>query len=255
MCLLSVAWQSSVELPFIFAGNRDEYHARSSAAAGWWDDQPAILGGRDLVAGGSWLGVNKNGRIAVVTNRPDLQAPEQDALSRGELVSGWLASPGATNIIPQLPEHHHRYGGFSLLLGQVNPKVPLTMEQVSGGNGMPMLQRQGVQPGISGLSNTAIESPWPKLSWLNSQLGQLVAAGQATPEQLFALLRRDTPVSNANTGWVSTRPFIAGSEYGTRCSTVVIVDQHGLCRFIERRFGPDGLELGEAAFEFNFGAE
>ena len=93
MCLLSVAWQSSSDFPFIFAGNRDEYHARSSAAAGWWDDQPAILGGRDLVAGGSWLGINKKGRVAVVTNRPDLQAPEQDALSRGELVSGWLASP------------------------------------------------------------------------------------------------------------------------------------------------------------------
>lgn len=254
MCLLSVAWQSSVELPFIFAGNRDEYHARSSAAAGWWDDQPATLGGRDLVAGGSWLGINKNGRVAVVTNRPDLQAPEQDALSRGELVSGWLASPGTTNIIPQLPEHHHRYGGFSLLLGQVNPQLPLTMEQVSGGNGMPMLQRQEVQPGISGLSNTAIESPWPKLSWLNSELEQLVAEGEVTTEQLFALLRRDTPVSDANTGWVSTRPFIAGSDYGTRCSTVVIVDQHGLCRFMERRFGAEGIELGESAFEFSFGA-
>jgi uncharacterized protein with NRDE domain len=254
MCLLSVAWQSSVELPVIFAGNRDEYHARSSAAAGWWDDQPAILGGRDLVAGGSWLGINKNGRVAVVTNRPDLQAPEQDALSRGELVSGWLASPGATNIIPQLPEHHQRYGGFSLLLGQINPKLPLTMEQLSGGNGIPTLQRQAVQPGISGLSNTAIESPWPKLSWLNRELEQLVAEGEATTEQLFALLRRDTPVSDAHTGWVSTRPFIAGSDYGTRCSTVVIVDQHGLCRFIERRFGPDGVELGESAFEFSFGA-
>ena len=253
MCLLSVAWQSSAELPFVFAGNRDEYHARSSAAADWWDNQPAILGGRDLVAGGSWLGVNKSGRVAVVTNRPDLPAPEQDALSRGELVSGWLASPGATNIIPQLPEHHQRYGGFSLLLGQVNPQLPLQMEQLSGGNGMPMLQRQAVQSGISGLSNTAIESPWPKLSWLNSELEQLVVAGEVTTEQLFALLRRETPVSDGHAGWVATRPFIKGSDYGTRCSTVIIVDQHGLCRFIERRFGPDGIEQGESAFEFNFG--
>ena len=76
MCLLSLAWQAHADYPLVFVGNRDEYHARPTAAADWWADAPDILGGRDLEAGGSWLGVSKQGRFAVVTNRPDLPAPE-----------------------------------------------------------------------------------------------------------------------------------------------------------------------------------
>jgi len=253
MCLLSVACQAHPDYPFIFAGNRDEYHARPSAAADWWDDAPDVLGGRDLVAGGSWLGIRRDGRFAVVTNRPELPAPEHGALSRGDLVSGWLKQGHDDvkgTLKKKLQTRVELYGGFSLLLGTVAPGEGVSLERLSGGNGLQQLSGVTLGSGISGLSNTAPEAPWPKLLWLNQEMAGLIANGKPDIPALFERLQRKTAVPDTASEGVPATPFISGSLYGTRCCTVIIVDHTGRCQFVERRFGPEGLATGESSFEF-----
>jgi uncharacterized protein with NRDE domain len=251
MCLISAAWQCSDQYPFVFVGNRDEYHARPSAAADWWQDAPHVLAGRDLVAGGSWLGINRRGAFAVVTNRPDLPAPEQGSLSRGALVTQQLTDGQAyPDWLAQLELDSQRYGGFSLLAGTINPQAGGELNCYSGGNGVGKLEALTVKPGVFGLSNTALEDSWPKLIWLNAQIGRLLGKPKADVEDLFALLLRREPVPNADKDGVWARPFIVGDEYGTRSATVIVVNQESECLFIERRFGPGGVPLGETSEQF-----
>jgi uncharacterized protein with NRDE domain len=252
MCLISVAWRCSDDYPFVFVGNRDEYHARASAPAAWWEDAPDVLGGRDLVAGGSWLGISRAGHFAVVTNRPDLPAPDQHALSRGALVRSRLQpQTDIAELDRQLAKDSRRYGGFSLLSGAIGSMEPTALTCYSGGNGAAELSALAVQPGVFGLSNTAIDDPWPKLEWLNAELLRMMHAGQGGDcTEFFKLLLRADPVPDADIDWVSARPFIVGEEYGTRCATVITVNNQGQCRFIERRFGAGGAPNGETDESF-----
>jgi len=254
MCLLSIAWQTNPEYPFVFAGNRDEFHDRHSAAADWWDDAPDVLGGRDLVAGGTWLGVQRDGRFAVVTNRPHYPAPENDPLSRGALVAGWLNRPGTPqaeqNFIDRLPRQSHQYGGYSLVVGNIHANDSGQLLLHEGGYGINTHDHQTLQRGVHGLSNTAADNPWPKLNWLNEEIQQHVQNGPPDSDTLFALLGRQQPVPGDDNHGVPATPFIAGPLYGTRCSTVIIIDRQGHCRFVERRFAPEGAPAGESAFEF-----
>jgi uncharacterized protein with NRDE domain len=246
MCLLSLAFNAHPDFPLVFVGNRDEYHARPSATAGWWDDLPNVLGGRDLQAGGTWLAVNRAGRLAVVTNRPDLPAPAHDSRSRGELVTGWLVD---SDVITRLPDQHSDYGGFSLLLAE-----PGSLQLISGGNGAGKLITHSLSNQIVGLSNTALDEPWPKLTWLNQQVANhllQVAADKPDIEHLMSLLAQSDPVPESDTQGVPATPFVTGQKYGTRCSTVVTISRQGECGFIERRFGPGGTEAGESAYSFS----
>jgi uncharacterized protein with NRDE domain len=244
VCLLSIAWQVHPDYPLVFLGNRDEFHARPTAAADWWQDNPDVLGGIDLEAGGSWLGVNRTGRFAVVTNRPDLPAPGASARSRGELVTAWLKNE-PSSAIDLLPERNLLYGGFSLLLAK-----PGKLERLSGGNGTSQLERTEIPPGITGLSNTSPDDPWPKLAWLNQQLADTLDAGTPDEEQLINLLLRTEPVSDTTGQDVSVLPFVTGDHYGTRSATVVLIDRRGECVFYERRFGPGGHPRGDSRFCF-----
>jgi uncharacterized protein with NRDE domain len=242
MCLLSLAFNAHPDFPLVFVGNRDEYHARPTAAAGWWEDADNILGGRDLEAGGTWLAISKTGRFGVVTNRPDLPAPEQHGLSRGELVTGWLDH---TDTLTRLTEQHMHYGGFSLLLVEQN-----SLHLVTGGNGAGKLTTDAPGNGVTGLSNTAPGQPWPKLTWLNQQLATHLSEGEPNPEFLLSLLARTEPVPGSASHGVPATPFVAGEQYGTRCSTVITISRHGECDFVERSFGPGGTEAGESAYSF-----
>jgi uncharacterized protein with NRDE domain len=247
MCLLSIAWKVHPDYPLVFVGNRDEHHARPTAAANWWEDYPDVLGGRDLEAGGSWLAITRQGRFAVVTNRPDLPAPAAGGRSRGELVTGWLQK--TESPLDRLGERAQLYGGFSLLLGDRDQ-----LTQVSGGRGVDKLEVQSQQRGISGLSNTAISDPWPKLTWLNRQLEQQLSSGQPDIERLFELLLTSKPVSGSPTTGVSGRPFVVGEHYGTRSSSVITINRAGDCQFVEKRFGPGGRAVGESAYQFHLEA-
>lgn len=246
MCLLSIAVNKNADYPLIFIGNRDEYHERESAPADWWQSDIAqdkeILAGRDLQAGGTWLGISKAGRFSVITNRPDLPPPAEAARSRGELTTRWLRNE---TLLPELSETHSSYGGFSLLLADTKG-----MQILTGGFGSGKLGQHHLDEGVTGLSNTAIDQPWPKLSWLNAELGKSLANSNPDPEMLLGLLGRTEPVPGASSHGVPATPFVLGDTYGTRCCTVVLIKSNGSCRFIERRFGPGGRPAGESAYDF-----
>jgi uncharacterized protein with NRDE domain len=243
MCLLSIAYKVHPDYPLVFIGNRDEYHARPTAAADWWADQPDLLGGRDLQAGGSWLGINRAGQLGVVTNRPALPPPATVPLSRGGLVTSWLTDKSA---IEQLPTTHNRYGGFSLLLTSQQ-----SLQLYSGGHGAPELVSRTLDAGVTGLSNTAPDDPWPKLNWLNQQLRDHLIECAPDTNHLLSLLTRGEPIpGQEDAAAVPTTPFISGDVYGTRCSTVVTIDRNGSCSFREWRFGPGGSPSGESNYQF-----
>ena len=253
MCLVVVAFRVHDRLPLVVAANRDEFHARPAAEAHWWQDADGILAGRDLQAGGTWLGVHRRGRFAAVTNYRDADQPVTELESRGRLVADFLLAD--TNPLDYAGSiDGDRFAGFNLLLGDSN-----TMAYLSNrGGGLLELP-----PGIYGLSNATLDTPWEKVNRSKRRLGQLVDAGQLDETALLQLLA-DTergPASEVreerlpfDTAHAITAPFIVTSEYGTRCSTVVRAGHDGHWTFIERRFDAAGTATGNSRFSFG-GAE
>lgn len=238
MCLLAVAFGMSARHPLIVAANRDERHARPSLAAHWWADRPDVFAGRDLAANGTWLGASRHGRVAAVTNFHDSDAgpaPE----SRGRLVADFLAgSASSEEFATHLNSTADRYGPYNLLLFDRHVLVYCS-------NRANAVVRLGA--GVHAISNTALDTEWPKMQTARIGLHGLLSAAAPT-EPLLSLLatRSDAP---REAGYRNAL-FIEGPTYGTRSSTVILVDSHGLLSFVERRFAPDGARLGETREQF-----
>lgn len=252
MCLLLIGWKTHPRYRLVLAGNRDEFHDRPSAPLGWWQDDPRILGGRDLQAGGTWLGVARSGRFGIVTNFRDLQAPVEGAPSRGSLIPRFLT--GATSpkeFLDDLRGAAPRYSGFNLLVGG-----PRALYYFSNrGESVP----RSLAPGIYGISNHLLDTPWPKLKRTRERFAPLVAQTDLDTESLFAVLndREPAPVDDLpSTGlpleWerVVSAPFIVNERYGTRCSSVLAVERNGRTILQERRFDATGMQTGSSRFEF-----
>jgi uncharacterized protein with NRDE domain len=246
MCLIAFAWNVHPRWRLVLAGNRDEYHARPSAPLACWDDMP-VIAGRDLEAGGTWLGVNKDGRCGVVTNVRDPRVP-QHGLSRGWLVTDWLRGQAdATAHARALREVAANYRPFNLLTFDAQAAYYL-------GN-RPEPRAQAVTPGVHGLSNADFNTPWPKTRQL---MARLQAWLDGAPGEDFAPLfdaladeqpaldddLPDTGIGRERERWLSAA-FVRGADYGTRASTVVVVDHAGNGRIVERRFGPNGRPDGQ----------
>jgi uncharacterized protein with NRDE domain len=253
MCLLVFAWNVHPRYRLIFAGNRDEFHDRAAAPLGWWEDHAAILGGRDLQAGGTWLALSRRGRFGVVTNFRDLQRPEAGAPSRGHLITRYLAGePGSRRFIEQLTPEAGRFGGFNLLLADDG-----TMSYAS--NRAPEFGRE-LTPGIYGLSNHLLDTPWPKLTLTRQRFESLLASDDPESEDMFEILGDRMPVADQllpSTGlspeWerLLSSPFIVNERYGTRCATVVRMSYERHVEIHERRFDTDGRITGTSTFEFD----
>ena len=247
MCVVAFAWDAHPRWRLLLAGNRDEFHTRPTAPLARWDDGSGIVAGRDLEAGGTWLGVADGGRCALVTNVRDFSRP-QDGLSRGLLASDWLrGGEGA-------PAHAHAllpaaagYRPFNLLLAD--------REGCAWASNAPQPRMTAVAAGVHVLSNAALDTPWPKAEALGASLqAWLDAGGGGDFEPLFAALADDRTHADArlpDTGiglererWLSAA-FIRGADYGTRASTVVALDRDGGGTIVERRRGPGGIGLGE----------
>lgn len=244
MCLVLAAFQAHPRHALVLAANRDEYHARPSAPAAWV--APGVLAGRDLEAGGTWLALARGGRFAAVTN---IRAPgpaRAGAPSRGTLPLRAVQDPrplpaALEDLAPDLGA----FNGCNLLAGTA---ADLWHLSTRGGGPAP------VPPGVHGLSNHLLDTPWPKVVRGKAALGAWLAAGGEDLEGLFALLADRRPAPDADlpdTGvpraWERTlsAAFIVAPGYGTRCSTVLLLDRDGGARFVERSFGPDGSLLGE----------
>ncbi len=246
MCLIAFAWQAHPRWRLILAGNRDEFHARPSAALARWVDAP-IVGGRDLEAGGTWLGVTDAGRCAVVTNVRDPR-DTRDGLSRGLLASGYLAGgAGAADHARALLQTAADYRPFNLLTFDADTAWYL-------GN-RPGPRAQAVTPGVHGLSNADFNTPWPKTRALMRRLQAWLDAGRADDfAPLFDALAdesrpTDDQLPDTGMGLEMERflagAFIRGDRYGTRASTVVALGHDGRGVIIERRFGPAGRVVAE----------
>lgn len=237
MCLILFAYDAHPDYPLIFAGNRDEFYGRPTAAADVWDDAPHVLGGRDLKSGGTWLGVTRSGHWATVTNVRDPSSPEPDAPSRGHLVADYLKrEPEAKAFATSVAQEADRYNPFNLMVG-----TPDTLWFVSNRNG-PV---RAIEPGVHGLSNGALDEPWPKVERGTRRLESVVDDDDVRVDRLLEILsdRRPAPDEELpDTGLDLERErqvsaaFIEGEEYGTRSSSVLLIHRSGTITFVERTF-------------------
>ena len=242
MCVIAFAWQVHPRWRLLLAGNRDEFHPRPSAALTRWEDAP-IIAGRDLQAGGSWLGVSDAGCCAVVTNVRDPRDPRNGA-SRGLLVSDYLVgAEDARAHADRLLQVAADYRPFNLLTFDAQAAFYL-------GN-RPEPQAQAVTPGVHGLSNADFNTPWPKTRALQAAVSGWAADRDGEIEALFAALRDERRFGDGEgIEPVGSPVFIRHPVYGTRCSTVVTVDRDGRGMIAERRFAPDGAVAGETRLAF-----
>lgn len=243
MCLIVFAWRPSHAQTLVLAANRDEFYARPTQSLAQWKDAPQVYAGRDLEAGGTWLGVHNDGRFAALTN---IRNPGQPLgrRSRGELVAQFLT--GSMPIDEYLLEVAGRageYGGFNLLVGN--------RERLHFLSATDPVPRQ-LSEGIYGVSNAGLDTPWPKLVKAKAALRAQLHDPQ--PEKLFGFLAdpatapvADLPETGVGlaTETLLSSVFIASPTYGTRASTVVVMNADGSRRLVEHSFGPYGGRLGE----------
>jgi len=255
MCLIVVAWQASPRIRLAVAANRDEFFARPAATATWWPDAPGVLGGRDLVAGGTWLGVTRAGRLAALTNFRDLTATRKSGSpSRGTLVGDFLRTKeSAAAYVARISRGAGAFEGFNLLLS--DGADLLSYSNVEG-------RAVSLPPGVYGLSNHLLETPWPKVVAARARFERALAEARDAEEldgRLLALLadRSLAPdVVLPDTGlpleWerALSAAFVVLPDYGTRASTSVVFASDGTVRFTERSFGRGGAPLGEVRESF-----
>ena len=252
MCLILVAWRAHPDYPLVVAANRDEFFARPAAPAAWWpsDGAPAIFAGRDLEAGGTWLGLGRSGRFAGLTNFRDPARMRSGTPSRGALVADFLGSDESTAAaLERLKREGPRYNAFNIL---VSDGESLGIYESESGSA------QLLEPGVHALSNHLLDTPWPKVKAGKSRLSRALAAlPDDTP--LREQLRDDRPAPDAElprTGvslaWerMLSSAFIRAPGYGTRCSTVITRDRHGWAHFTESTWNEVGIETGRVVETF-----
>lgn len=248
MCLVLFAYDPQSDHPLVVAANRDEFYARPALGAHFWDEPAGLLAGRDLSAGGTWLGISRRGRFATVTNFAE-EGPSDAPLSRGHLTERFLAGDvGAHAYAHGL--HTASYRGFNLLLWDGRALVYTSNRGHS----------QDLAPGIYGLANAELGAAWPKVARGQRALAAALETG-ADPDTLIALLadRRVPPDSELPR---RGRPlelerrvapcFIEGEEYGTRASTAVVFERSigsMTAHFLEQSYGPGGAPGERVAFD------
>lgn len=252
MCLIALAWRCHPLYRLAMIANRDELHARPAAPAGPDPEWPDVYGGRDLQQGGGWLMVSRRGRLAAVTNVRVGPASEPRPRSRGALVRGFVgdASP-VDDWLQSLRPDAAGYGPFNL--------VAWDGTSLAFAGNHPDYTSHAVAPGVHAMSNGAFDAPWPKSTHATQALSQWLGsetanANEADVAPLLAALADATPAPDRelpDTGVGSelermlSPAFVRNPRYGTRCSTVVLVGVDGI-RFVERRFGPDGISLDDS---------
>ena len=248
MCLLVLAWRSHSRYRLVVAANRDEFHVRAATPLGIWPDQPHVLGGRDQQAGGTWFAVDRQRRFGVITNFRELARAEPGAPSRGDLIPQFLGSTESPqNFLNAKCVAAGAYVGFSLLLAD--------SEQLCYASNRDDHFQRELPTGIYGLSNHFLDTPWPKLLRVRAGLTRHMAAEVIDVEGLLAVLADDQPAQQGNVpdvempaDWARalSAPFVRHGSYGTRCSTVLLLEHSGAMQVVERRFDTGGAIVGES---------
>jgi uncharacterized protein with NRDE domain len=250
MCLIFISLNNHPSFKLIVAANRDEFYNRKTAAAGFWEDHPDILGGRDLEAGGTWLGMTRKGKISMITNYRDPKNINPNAPSRGQLVSDYLTGDSnPSQYLFQLKPVAKKYNGFNLITGTTDELCYFSNYR----DGIEQLK-----PGLYGLSNHLLETPWPKIEKGKIKFAEVVSRA-FTPDDLFRVLTDDQVAPDEklpDTGIgldrerVLSSMFIKSPGYGTRCSTVILVDYSNHVFFAERVYDLTTFSFTEKSFTF-----
>lgn len=271
MCLILTSWKSHPEYPLVVLANRDEFYERATDPMHWWDDHPHILAGRDRAdvkgQSGTWMGISKSGRFAAITN---VRAPSEknpDAQTRGEITAKFLKS--SDNPETFIDTHSHtfnRYNGFNLLATDLSNKNPalvwLSNRVLMGKNLRPrkVMNPQRLNPGIYGLSNGMLDTPWPKVQHRVGAFAQLLAmdTGQFKRSEHYLRAMEDLtqapddylPQTGVSYEWekVLSSAFIRTPNYGTRSTSLIRVRKDGRYEVIEKLFNAE-KELGIQVFE------
>ena len=254
MCLILVAHRTHPRYRLVVAANRDEFFQRPATAADYWSDAPHVLGGRDLEKGGTWMGVATDGRWAAVTNFRDGTSPEPGTRSRGDLVASYLCGSTGTQVyLASMQPRAREYRGFNLLAGDAGG-----LHYLSNKDDASMM----LAPGIYGLSNHFLDSPWPKVEHGKAALRDALAGSPKPNSLIEALLaalsdrsiaeERLLPSTGISKEWEKqlSAVFISTPGYGTRGSTVLLIDHNGEVHFRERSFGGHGELVEDRRFRF-----
>jgi uncharacterized protein with NRDE domain len=258
MCLLVLAWRIHPRFRLVIAANRDEFHVRPAAPLAPWADLAGVVGGRDLQAGGAWFAVDARQRVGIVTNFREFGRKRSSAPSRGGLIPAYLADarPPA-DYLQGLETDAPGYAGFNLLLADRDSLWYASNRAEQFARELP--------PGIYGLSNEFLDTPWPKLMRVRARFETLLRAPEssapvALTADLFAMLAdRETappdavPPGDLSPEWARklSAPFVLDSRYGTRCSTVLTISGPGTLRITERRFDAEGAQTGQSEHLLN----
>jgi uncharacterized protein with NRDE domain len=257
VCLLVLAWRTHPRYRLVVAANRDEFHARAASPLAPWPDTAGVVGGRDLQAGGAWFAIGSAQRMGIVTNFREFGRTRRSAPSRGGLIPAYLSGsrpPG--DFLQVLESDAPGYSGFNLLLADRDSLWYASNRADQFARELP--------PGIYGLSNEFLDTPWPKLVRVRARFESLLQTDSADPESLvaglFAMLAdRETaspdslPPGDLAPEWARklSAPFVLDAGYGTRCSTLLTITSRGEQRIIERRFDSEGARTGQSEHLLN----
>jgi uncharacterized protein with NRDE domain len=242
MCLLLLAVQEHPHYKLVLA----------TAPAAFWDEVPHLLAGKDLRAGGTWLGITKQGRIAAITNYRDPATNKTNAPSRGKLVTGFLlGQESPKHFLEGLAQEKDRYNGFNLIIGD-NDQLYWFSNRADGAHKL--------SSGVYGLSNRLLDTPWPKVTRSKDAMARLISEQESLSQDgLFHLLRDRTvagdnqlPDTGVGTAWerILSPIFITSPTYGTRSSTIILIDQQNFITFTEKTFNADPEHATSVAYEF-----
>jgi uncharacterized protein with NRDE domain len=251
MCLIVFANNVLEDYKLIFAANRDEFYNRPSEQADFWKDYPDLLAGKDLQAGGTWMGITRKGKFAAITNFRDLKNHKNDAPSRGKLTLNFLINDVApeeyyNGLKPEL----NNYNGFNLILGNIDELYYFSNKT----NGL-----QKLKPGIHGISNAILDTPWPKVEKSKMQLNRLIEHQNIHPWEVLNILDDTSPAKDEdlpNTGVglelerVLSPIFIKSEKYGTWSSTIVTVDNDNNVKFVEKTYFANTGRFSNKEFNF-----
>lgn len=238
MCLILFAYRSHPEYGLVLAANRDEFYDRPTREAAFWEDAPNILAGQDLKAGGTWMGITKTGRFGAITNYRDPGSNRTDAPSRGDLVKDFLAGHARPyDYLKIVQDKGQTYNGFNLIIGDLNELFYFSNRDGS---------IQSIKPGVHGLSNHLLNTPWPKVTRGTSRLHSLISKREGfSREDVFNVLAdrfqpsdKTLPDTGVGLEWerILSPLFITSGVYGTRCASILLLKYSGEVTFWERTF-------------------
>ena len=251
MCLIILSYKVHDRYPLILAANRDEFYERPSAPVSSWEDTVGVIAGKDLQRGGTWLGIKKTGKIAMLTNYREPTSFGRNAPSRGGLVRDFLlGDEDQESYIKTIADNKDQYNGFSLIIGDMN-----RLFYFSNRGEMCKLS-----PGLYGLSNRLLDTPWPKTERGKKAMESLLTSkDDPHAQRIFEILEdrskpddSELPDTGVGLEWerILSSIFITSPIYGTRSSSVIMIDRKNHCMFIERVFNAHPEPWMEAKFDF-----